>query len=263
MKEVVLAGGGPTVSRFIFGASTLLSAGVRSARLRLLQAAVDQGFTHFDTSPYYGFGVSERDLGEALAGRPQLGVTTKVGLYPPGGFAHPELLALLTKGAGRLAPAISRPRVDWSVAHARRSLRDSLKRLRRDQVALYLLHEPQADVIGAEEWLRWLEDERAAGHVGRFGLAGDATRLASFVTRGSPLADLLQTGDSIEGREADKLTVLGRPPQITFGYIAAALKHGRFDFAQVLAGATARNPHGAVVVSTRRVARLAQWAAAS
>ena len=63
----------------------------------LLEAAVAHGFTHFDTAPIYGFGLSERDLAPLLAAEPNLTVATKVGLYPPGGTQQTWAAVLLVR----------------------------------------------------------------------------------------------------------------------------------------------------------------------
>jgi D-threo-aldose 1-dehydrogenase len=43
------------------------------------RAALDAGVTYFDTAPFYGFGLSERRLGDALRGHRHSTVSTKVG----------------------------------------------------------------------------------------------------------------------------------------------------------------------------------------
>jgi D-threo-aldose 1-dehydrogenase len=44
-----------------------------------LAAAQDAGFGYYDTAPFYGFGLSERRVGDALRGREDVVVSTKVG----------------------------------------------------------------------------------------------------------------------------------------------------------------------------------------
>jgi D-threo-aldose 1-dehydrogenase len=259
MCRITLHGGDQVVSRLIFGTAKLFTVGVQGQRVRLLEAAVDSGFTHFDTAPLYGFGTGEVDLGVVLARHPDLTVTTKVGLYPPGGASQPEAAILLRKAAGRLVPATSRPVVNWTIDRARRSLADSLKRLRRERIDLYLLHEPDAATLNTDEWLRWLEMEKAAGKVGRFGLAGDGEQLKPLLAMQPSLADIVQTNDSLTGREADALVQQGRFPHITFGYLSAALGSGHVDVQSVMAQAFARNRDGAIIVSTGKVERMKQW----
>lgn len=260
MRQIVLPGTDMRVSRFAFGTAGLFNAGSARQRASILEAAIAHGFTHFDTAPYYGFGVAERDLKDVLARHPDVTVATKVGLYAPGGEDQPAVAVMARKVAGKLVPAISRPVADWSVARARVALAASLRRLGRERIDLYLLHEPKAALLGTEEWLRFLESER--DRVVRFGVAVDPERLAGFVGSGHPLAPVIQTFDSIDDREADLLAAHGRPMQITYGYIRAAATGRPEDVPVVLVAALRRNRTGCVIVSTRRIERLRGFAAA-
>jgi aryl-alcohol dehydrogenase-like predicted oxidoreductase len=258
MHQINLPGTDIRVSRFSFGTAGLFNASLSAReRGRLLSAAYDAGFTHFDTAPYYAFGIAERDLRPFLASRPNATVTTKVGLYSPGGEAQPAPLVFLRKAAGRAWPALSRPTIDWSVARARAQLSASLRRLGRERIEFYLLHEPDLPLIATDEWLRWLEDER--DRVAWFGIAGTPQRLAAFIETANPLATVVQTEDSIAGREADFLTRCGRPFQFTYGYVSALRGKGPLDAADILTEALRRNRTGSVIVSTRSIDRLPQY----
>ena len=257
MMKTVLPGTHLLVSRFSFGTSSLLKTGTAKERAALLAAAYRHGFTHFDTAPYYGFGIAERDLRPLLAAHPDITVTTKVGLYSPGGEEQPAPLVFARKLAGRLLPRLSKPIVDWSVSRARDALSASLRRLGRERVDLYLLHEPDLAAISSEEWLRWLEDER--DRVRYFGLAVDSRRLRKFVDASDPLLSFVQTEDSIAGREADTLLDSGKPLQITYGYVRDALRRGDADIPGILMAALARNATGSIIVGTGKTARLRQF----
>lgn len=261
MQQIVLPGTDLTVSRLAFGTASLHHLGGHSAQVEHLWAAADAGFRHFDTAPLYGFGASERALGEAFGGRAGAGISiaTKVGLYPPGGASQSRLMVIARKGLGRVLPSLSQARADWSVARARQSLDDSLRRLRRDRVELLFLHEPDLACLAHDAWFGWMEAEVSEGRVGAFGLAGPPARLQGFVSAGSPLGAVLQTQDSITGREADLLAKFGRRPQITYGYLSAACATSPADL--VLRAALARNPASAILVSTRSPQRLAALAA--
>lgn len=261
MQRVILPGTDVAVPRFIFGTASLFNVGSRTSRRRVLDAAYDHGLTHFDTAPYYGFGAAERDLRPLLARNPDAAVTTKVGIYSPGGERQPDALVFARKAVGRLVPAISAPERDWSVTRARGALDGSLRRLGRERIDLYMLHEPDLGSLHTDEWLRWLDDEVAAGRVRRFGIASDAERLAPFLAAPSRLIDIVQTTDSLDGRDADVLVACGRPLQITYGYVSAAKRrHAAVDVPAILAGALERNRSGAVIVSTGRPDRMRQYA---
>lgn len=261
MQRVTLPGTDVAVSRFIFGTASLFNAGSSATRQCVLDAAYEHGLTHFDTAPYYGFGAAERDLAPLLARHPDASVTTKVGIYSPGGESQAEYLVFARKVAGRLLPALSTPERNWSLVRARTALEGSLRRLRRDRIELYMLHEPDWSTLPKDEWLRWLDDEVASGRVAHFGIAADVARIIPFLASPTRLADVIQTADSLDGHDADVLTQNGRPLQITYGYVTdAARRHGSVDVPRILSGALQRNRKGAVIVSTRRVDRMRQYA---
>jgi D-threo-aldose 1-dehydrogenase len=257
MKSVLLPGTDIRVSRFVFGTASLHHVGTLNRQIDHLRAAADAGFTHFDTAPLYGFGGAETAIGEAFNARSDITVTTKVGLYPPGGCnLRSRRTMLVRKAMGRILPKFSRPVADWSVAQARTSLNASLRRLRRERVDVLLLHEPEIDLLATDEWLRWLEEER--DRVGTFGIAGPAARVAPFVRCDHSLARIVQSRDGIESCEADFMIEAGRRMQFTYGYLSG-LANG-LDPVEILTGALSRNLTGAIVVSTCRRDRLPLFA---
>lgn len=224
-----------------------------------VEAAAAAGFTHFDTAPLYGFGGGERALGAAFASAPEITIATKVGLYPPGGANQGRPSTLLRKAAGKLWPSLSRAIADHSVERARASLESSLNRLRRDYVDLLLIHEPGAALLSTEEWLRWLEDEK--DRVRNLGIAGPAEVIGPFLRSPLPLARVIQTRDSTTRQEADIVTSAGRPLQLTYGYFSSVAGHEKS--ADIVYRALARNPRGSIVVSTKSLTRLDEFARAA
>src|SRR5262245_48808808 len=160
------------LSRFAFGTASLHHLSSSRSRRMLLDAAVEHGFTHFDTAPIYGFGLAERELGLILAAEPSITVATKVGLYPPGRSEQTWSAVSARKLLGRLYPSLSRVSVDLTVMRAEASLSGSLKRLGRERVDILFIHEPDAALIETEEWHQWLEQERKRGRLRAFGIAG-------------------------------------------------------------------------------------------
>lgn len=262
MQRIQLPGSRLWVSRFSFGTASLHHVGGADAQADHLRAAAASGFSHFDTAPLYGFAGAERAFGVAFGGsrRPDISVATKVGLYPPGGTSQPRVAVLARKALGRVVPSLSRPRADWATSVARQSLEQSLRRLRRDHVDLLFLHEPDIDLVQTDTWLRWLEDEVSAGRVGAFGLSGTRKFVEAFVAEGNPIANILQTQDSVSGREADFLIAYKQRPQITYGYLSGA--NAKHKIEDVLHDALARNCSDSILVSTRSRQRLPIFAAA-
>jgi len=146
-----------------------------------LQAAWDAGIRAFDTTPHYGVGLSERRIGDFLAGRPraEFAVCTKVGrlLVPAAGPVE---------GADGFygTPELRRVR-DYSADGALRSLEDSRRRLRLDRVDIALIHDPDehtAEALGGA--YPALAKLRAEGAVGAIGVGVNSALLAEwFVTR--------------------------------------------------------------------------------
>ena len=146
-----------------------------------LQAAWDAGIRAFDTAPHYGVGLSERRIGDFLAGRPRADfvVSTKVGrrLVPAVGSVD---------GADEFYGTLALSRVrDYSADGARRSLEDSLRRLRLDRADIVLIHDPDEHLAEALEGAYpALAALRADGTVGAIGVGVNSASVAEwFVSR--------------------------------------------------------------------------------
>ncbi|UGQ13135.1 aldo/keto reductase [Yinghuangia sp. ASG 101] len=122
----------------------------------VLRQAVELGMTLIDTADVYGPYTNEELVGRGLAGiRDRVVLATKVGLSLDGGR-----LGRGTAGLER----IGRPE------HVRRSIDESLRRLRTDHVDLYQLHRVDPDVPIEETWGA-LAETVAAGKARHIGLS--------------------------------------------------------------------------------------------
>lgn len=100
-----------------------------------IEAAWQAGIRHFDTAPFYGYGLSERRLGRGLAGRGgDVFVSTKVGRVVEADAAAPG-------GGEGFAVAGHRARFDYSRDGVLQSIDGSLQRLGMDRVGALLLHD--------------------------------------------------------------------------------------------------------------------------
>ena len=80
MRYITIKNTDIKVSRLAFGTASLHHIFSRKKRLNLLEDALMLGISHFDTSPYYGYGLSEIDLGLMSKGRrDHVSITTKIG----------------------------------------------------------------------------------------------------------------------------------------------------------------------------------------
>lgn len=253
MKKTIIPETDIRVSRIGFGTASLHHLFRTSSRLDLLRSAADAGITHFDTSPYYGYGLAEADLGRFLHGRRgAFTLATKIGLYP-WGYSNSRITGVWTRKAiGKLVPRVSLPIVRWQVGRARISLESSLRRLGTDYTDFLFLHEPDPALLITDEMLGWLQLESAAGRVRSWGVAGVSCNVAPFVVAHSPLANVVQTKDSNGGKEADFMSFNGRALQFTYGYLSA-FRSGiePCDHKGALLCALRRNQTGAILVSTR------------
>ncbi len=114
--------------------------------------ATELGCNFFDTADVYGFGHSETVLGQGLkeAGKlKDVYIATKVG----GNFY-----------SGRTV-------VDFSPEHIRKALQESLKRLGRDWVDLYQLHNPSRPVIEDGQVFDVLDELKAEGLIRHYGVS--------------------------------------------------------------------------------------------
>ncbi len=266
MVRTTLPGSDLSLSRVGFGTASLHHLWQSERRQSLLAAALDAGITHFDTAPLYGEGLAETELGRFVRQRrSQLTIASKFGL--PARRWQGRSLALLygAKVAGQLwrrlgGPAAAPRRRELSPAAVERSLEQSLRRLGTDHLDLFLLHEPDANEIPvALQLAELLQRLRTAGKVRAVGLAGQAAACAALAQACPGCFDVLQVEDSLAGHEADAVTAIGRPLQITFGYLRQAAPQAA-DADAVWRGALARNPHGTVLVSTRSIPRLTRLA---
>ncbi|MBI0300902.1 aldo/keto reductase, partial [Streptomyces sp. PRKS01-29] len=126
-----------------------------------VDAAWDHGIRYFDTAPFYGAGLAEIRLGDALAGRPRDAyvLSTKVGRVILDEVEDPAARELGEKGGlfehGRPNKIVH----DWTADATKRSIEDSLRRLRTDRLDIVWVHDVAQDFHG-DEWLAVYESAR-------------------------------------------------------------------------------------------------------
>lgn len=132
---------GIAVPELGFGAAPLgnLYRAIPDAEARAtLDTALDAGLRYFDTAPHYGFGLSERRVGDAIRGRDDILVSTKVGrlLRPVRGSVDPD-----AERHGFRSPMPFEPVFDYSHDGILRSFEDSLQRLGRSRIDIVYVHD--------------------------------------------------------------------------------------------------------------------------
>lgn len=142
-----------------------------------LAAAEKAGFGYYDTAPFYGFGLSERRLGDALRGRDVV-LSTKVGrlLKPVAGPVDETV-----PRHGYATPMPFAPVYDYSYDAVMRSFEESLQRLGLAKIDILYIHDIGRLTHGDRNaarmaelttggGLRALEELRAARAISGFGM---------------------------------------------------------------------------------------------
>jgi D-threo-aldose 1-dehydrogenase len=129
--------------------------------LATVEAAWNDGIRYFDNAPFYGAGLAELRMGEALAGRPRddYVISTKVGRLILDEVEDVSARDLGEKGEvfkhGRANKIVN----DYSEGATLRSIEDSLKRLKTDRLEIVWVHDVAQDFYG-DEWLGVFETAR-------------------------------------------------------------------------------------------------------
>lgn len=131
-----------------------------------VQASIDHGVTTLDTAPFYGFGLSEEMIGEAIRGydRTKLQLLTKFGLIWDGSNQGKGEFFFDAEESGRKIPVYKYA----SKASVMNEVENSLKRLRTDYIDVLQIHWPDhttsiAETMEALELLIQQGKIRAAG----------------------------------------------------------------------------------------------------
>ena len=116
-------------------------------------AAIKAGVRYFDTAPFYGFGLSERRLGLALAALQasnvsDLVISTKVGRKLKPAPAPPPTQTIPTQ-YGFVDPSPFEPIFDYTFEGVMASYEESLARLRQPRVNILLAHDLGVQTHGA------------------------------------------------------------------------------------------------------------------
>jgi len=143
-----------------------------------LKAAEEAGFGYYDTAPFYGFGLSERRLGDVLRHRKDVVLSTKVGrlLTPvPGPVDANDVRH------GYATPMPFEPVYDYSYDAVMGSYEASLQRLGLSRIDILYIHDIGTLTHGAQNaarmaeltrggGLRALEELRESGDIAGFGM---------------------------------------------------------------------------------------------
>jgi aryl-alcohol dehydrogenase-like predicted oxidoreductase len=193
--------GSAQVSEIGFGCMSLSHAyGDRPDRATaeaVLHAALDAGHTHIDTASLYGLGANETLVGEVLgARRKAFHLASKCGLW-------------LGPDGKRL--------IDGRPSSLRKTLEDSLRRLKTDFIDLYYLHRIDPDTP-IEETAGAFADFQREGKIGGWGLSECSAETLRQAHAVHPLT-AVQTEYSLWTRNAE-IAVLGACRELGVTFVA-------------------------------------------
>lgn len=216
-----LGSSGLHVSAVVYGAMEF-SHREPAERVRTLHAAIDAGITSIDTAPLYGFGESERLVGQAIADRRgRVQILGKVGLRWDADHGEVLFRAQEQGGPLRVVRRDSRP------ASVRRDVEQSLRRLGIDALDLCQVHHPDAAVPIADtmgELLR-LRDEGKLRAIGVSNYSAAQVHEAARALGSVPLASV-QAEYSLLRRGVER-EVMGAVQELGVGFLAySPLLHG-------------------------------------
>jgi len=177
--------------------------------LATVDAAWNDGIRYYDNAPFYGAGLAEIRMGEALAAKPRKDyvISTKVGRIILDELEDVSARDLGEKGDvfkyGRANKVVN----DYSEDATLRSIEDSLKRLKTDHIEIAWVHDVAQDFYG-DEWLSVFESARKGAFkaLDRLRDEGVIKAWGLGVNRVEPIELLL----ALEGPRPDGFLLAGR-----------------------------------------------------
>jgi myo-inositol catabolism protein IolS len=203
------------VSRLSMGGNRLGDPGVDPAEWPpIVQRALDLGVTFFDTSNSYNQGRSEAILGEVTS-------------------AHPTPTVIATKG-GVPVETNDYANREFSAETILAAAEDSLRRLRRDTIDLYMLHSPTVAQLETHTWAKAVDTLKSQGKIHAFGISTDDH--ASGIWAIQHGAEFLQIAyDILDPSAEDELLPLARERNVGIMVrtpLARGLLSGKFRVGQ-------------------------------
>lgn len=171
-----------------------------------LKTAFDAGLTYVDTAPFYGFGRSERAVGDVLRGQDYI-LSTKAGrLLRPGAMDDPAAM-----GWPDALPF--HPEFDYSYDGIMRSYQDSLQRLGLSRIDILYVHDIGRETHG-EENSRHFADLKNSGYRALDELRnnGDVQAIGLGVNEAEICLEALKIGDWDVFLLAGRYTLLEQDP---------------------------------------------------
>jgi aryl-alcohol dehydrogenase-like predicted oxidoreductase len=231
---------------------SLLVGGGRRRAARAVEAALEEGIRFFDTADIYGQGDSERVLGQVLGRAQTVTIATKAGYRLPAPMWALRLAKPPLRLASRFRTSVARSLAArrsqgyaqcFEPEHLARALHGSLKRLGRDRVDLFLLHNPPPGLAASDALWRLIDDEKRAGGLRSFGVSCTGTE-ADIVWLHHSAVEIVEVPVGPSGES-------GSPAGATDAFLACAASRGVGVIARELLGGPGRHDEAAVESALR------------
>ena len=232
-----------------------------AGRLRLLEAAFDQGVRHFDTAPLYGMGMAEEVLAAFARGkRSDLTITSKFGLLPPSihpllrpalpiarsinrhvrGQMSPQQKDLANRAIRSLpvvgpssvphAPGSTSPdmgRHPYKPSEIRHGLEESLRKLGTDYIDFYLLDECQNGNLD-EDVVCLLEGLVAEGKIKAYGLGSGRKASREILNQHPAFRGVVQIPDHLLHEDTSWFVERAQSPLFTHSVLSTPLRSASY-----------------------------------
>jgi D-threo-aldose 1-dehydrogenase len=234
-------------ARFGFGASglgTLTWDIPDDVAQAILEEAWACGFRYYDTSPLYGFGLSELRLGRFLRNMPRAEylLSTKVGRY----FVAPKRGEIPDRG-GWVRPLPLKPVLDYGYDGVMRSLEQSFNRLGAASIDMVYLHDLDRRNLG-DDFGRHYRDAVEGGYkaLDELRRSGEVAAIGVGLNEADVAADLIGDTDLDIVMLAGRYTLLEQPALADFLPKAQARGVGVVDVGVFNSGILVKPPEAGV-----------------
>ncbi|NSL85553.1 aldo/keto reductase [Chitinophaga sp. Mgbs1] len=172
----------------------------RKDSIASVRASLDNGVTTLDTAPFYGFGLSEEMIGEAIKGydRSNIQLLTKFGLVWDGSNSSKGEFFFDAEEAGKKIPVYKYA----AKASVIKEVEDSLKRLQTDYIDLLQIHWPDS-TTPVSETMEALELLQQQGKIRAAGVSNYSVELVEAARKNLQIASN-QVGYSMLNRGIEK-----------------------------------------------------------
>lgn len=204
MQTKTIGTTGLSVTEYSFGTAALgglYRACPREVAMETLHAAWHEGMRYFDTAPWYGFGLAEREVGDFLRGKPkgEWILSTKVGriMFPVADDKVPSY--------GYVDPLPFDVRYNYSYDGIMRSVELSYARLGLNRIDILYVHDIGVYTHGAERnshhfkalmdsGLKALEELKSSGTIRAYGLGVNEVPVCLDVMKRASIDCILLAG---------------------------------------------------------------------